>query len=127
MKPPRPPLKRRTVIQSTSTALRLSFTGIDHNRAASNAAGAPYYCAEGKPALMSESEANTISRLLDVCAQYEQQGDTHLSEIVDRIGLSLMQVFLMRAHVRPQSHFGANGPETPSQNIPSCPHTPKTS
>ncbi|AJE45969.1 hypothetical protein [Celeribacter indicus] len=51
------------------------------------------------PAL-SEKESALIDRLIDECIQYEDDGEDHLSEIVDRIGSKLLQAFLERARAR---------------------------
>lgn len=46
--------------------------------------------------VLGEKEAAMIDRLIDICTQFDQSGEEHLSQIVDRIGVSMMQAFLDR-------------------------------
>lgn len=49
----------------------------------------------GRTTLMRH-EVNLIEKLLDACSYYDDQGDPVLSNLVDKIGMTLMQSFLSR-------------------------------
>ncbi|WP_156444358.1 hypothetical protein [Celeribacter halophilus] len=44
-----------------------------------------------------------IDKLLEACTQYQQAGETQLSDLVDRIGMNLMQSFMTRKKDDPRS------------------------
>ena len=64
---------------------------VNANRAPNEQAHAlPNYTLNGR-------EAQMINRLIDICTGYQEKGEEELSQIVDRIGLTLMQAFIKRS------------------------------
>ena len=68
--------------------------------APSNLTRAPHLTTESMPALLNQHETQTIERLLDACTEYERTGDGHLSDIVDKIGMKMMQHFVTRPRTK---------------------------
>lgn len=74
----------------------------------SNLQRAPHFAVDGQPAALKEDESKLIDQLLDVCSYYSDKGDANLSELVDSIGMKLMQSFLARK-TAPQGQSISNG------------------
>jgi hypothetical protein len=64
---------------------------------AANETLAPRSRVNAPPVALKQRDAEMIDRLLDVCSHYDAAGDTQSSVLVDRIGMTLMQIFMDRA------------------------------
>ncbi|WP_321364418.1 hypothetical protein [uncultured Celeribacter sp.] len=62
----------------------------------SNSAHAPGSAPASGHSKLTAREAEVIERLLNVCTHYQHIGDHQISELVDRIGMALMQAFMAR-------------------------------
>lgn len=49
------------------------------------------------PPSLSAQQRRTIDNLLNACTDLQQQGEDRLSQLVDRIGMTMMQQYLARA------------------------------
>ncbi|WP_460274197.1 hypothetical protein [Celeribacter sp. ULVN23_4] len=97
----------RTVISAGPDLLRLSFsTEIAHPVA--NRPLEPRFDEDfGLPDLQ-ERDTEVIGRLLDVCNEYQQQGEEELSVLVDRIGMRMMELFMHRVENPTSSDISAS-------------------
>lgn len=77
----------------------------------SNLQRAPHLSVDGQPAALKEHESKLIDQLLDVCSYYCDKGDTNLAELVDKIGIALMQSFLARSGSTTSQPIGNGGSE----------------
>jgi hypothetical protein len=89
-------------ITSGDRTLQFSLTSDDPffcyetNVHISNMQRAPYFSINGEPSVLTDYEAKLIEQLHDVCNYYCEHGDPKLSDLVDKIGMNLMQSFLSR-------------------------------
>ncbi|WP_417279923.1 hypothetical protein [Celeribacter sp.] len=67
----------------------------------SNSAHSPANARTHSHPHLTAREAEVIERLLSVCTHYHYLGQHHTSELVDRIGMNMMQAFLARKTPEP--------------------------
>jgi hypothetical protein len=95
--------KQHLVITSGTRQLTLSLWELHSAeltarlQCAANESLAPRSRVNASPAILKQRDAEVIDRLLDVCSHYAAAGDTQSSVLVDRIGMTLMQIFMDRA------------------------------
>ena len=95
--PSEPPRrKRRLLIALPPGRPCLSLTTEVRLATVSNSGHAPDAPHDSKTPHLSLREAETIERLLTACTYYQQEGKHALSDLVDRIGITMMQAFIAR-------------------------------
>ncbi|WP_417239629.1 hypothetical protein [Celeribacter halophilus] len=81
---------------------RMSLSPDMYKKPISNSLHAPCASPQTISAALTTGETELIDKLLDVCTQYQQAGDPQLSDLVDRIGMKLMQSFISRKKDEPR-------------------------
>lgn len=96
MSDPFPRQRRRLLIALPPGQPCLTLSADVRMALVSNSAHAPDNAQQHSHPHLTAHEAEVIERLLSVCTYYQHLGDHHLSELVDRIGMTLMQAFMAR-------------------------------
>lgn len=96
-------IARHISIVLPASAGRISLSSDMYKKPISNSMHAPCASPQAVSTSLTTGETELIDKLLEACTQYQQAGETQLSDLVDRIGMNLMQSFMTRKKDDPRS------------------------